>query len=330
MFAFAAALLSATLALAPHRARAEHPPDAPTPSTDAVELQPRPEPASDEPDPTPQSEEPDLTLQGEDPDPTPQDEEPDPTPQISAADVIAMTGSDHSNAATRRPERRVMSPEGVHDPFPDRVRRGRPRTAGILLGAGVGLAAASALMARITLLPDCEDERDVTTCTPPDGADIGVRSGRLLGAIGFGAGGAAFGAAGAHELALILQRGTATSLERRRRTAVGLGTTSLVLGVSGVVVGATLLGVGGRRTVALARSHEDQGSGLTPEDLVLLDEMVGHIRIARGGLIALVASPTLVATGIALLVHRPRARQRLTLGPDLTRTRVGLRATVRF
>jgi len=250
----------------------------------------------------------------------------DETVTLSASEIIAQTGAE---TVEWEPRHRFMSPEGVDDPFPDRLHRARPRDGAILLGLGAGLAVSSAITARMTLLPDCEDERDVTTCTVPDGADIGLRSGRLFGTLGFSIGSAAFGAFGARELGQWLQQTTRMPLERRRRIAVGLGSGAVALGVTGIAIGSSVLAVGTKRSLRLASTFDSTTTGTDPEELARLNETVGQIKFARAGLMVLVASPVFLATGISLLVHRPRER-RLSVMPNASLTQVGLHATLRF
>ncbi len=260
--------------------------------------------------------------------------ESDPTvedPAVpTAAELIAQTGA---NRYRDEPDllSQSMSAEGVHDPFPDHVRRARPRDAGILLGLGMGLVAASTITARMTLLPDCKDERDVTTCVVPNAAEIGLRSGRLVGTVGFSVGAAAFGAFGARELGQLLQQGTRRPLEQRRRIAVGLGSGSVAVGLTGLVVGSTVLGLGTKRSLRLASTF-DPNTPLDDEGLARVDQTVQQIRTARAGLMVLAASPMFVATGISLLVHRPRRERprRLSVSPTASLHEVGLQATVRF
>lgn len=222
-----------------------------------------------------------------------------------------------------------MSPDGVDDPFPDRPPVIRPRQPAILLGLGLGVAVASTITARLTLLPDCTDERDATTCTVPSEGDIGIRGGRLVATAAFSIGGAAFGALGGRELGLLLQRGSGDTLARRRRIAVGVGTTTTVLGLAGIVVGATVLGLGASRSLTLARTFDSTTDMTDPAVVARIDDTVKNVRTARVGLMILAASPAFLATGIALLVHRPRA-PRLTMQPMLSRTTFGMGATVRF
>ncbi len=246
---------------------------------------------------------------------------------MSGEEVLAQTGTNEVHV-DRTPVPLSMSPEGVSDPFPDQPRRARPRDAGIVLGLGFGFAVASTITARLTLLPDCEDENDVMTCAVPDGQDIGVRGGRLFGTIGFSVGAAAFGAFGARELGQVLQQADG-ALARRRRVAVGLGTSSLAIGLTGAIVGATLLGVGARRGLAAARAFESTTGEVSSAELAVLEDTVGQVEVARAGLMVLAASPFFVASGISLLVHRPRPR-RVVVTPTLGATEVGVTARIRF
>ncbi len=245
----------------------------------------------------------------------------------TASEIIGQTGAE---AAHWEPPltHRYMSPRGVNDPFPDTIARARPRDAAILLGLGAGFAAASMITARSTLLPDCEDQNDLTTCVVPNAAEIGLRSGRLFGTIGFGVGAAAFGAFGARELGLLLQQGTRLPLERRRRIAVGLGSGAVVTGLTGIVVGSSLLAVGSKRSLRIADSIDPTAA--TEAQMAQASDALGEVKVARAGLMVLVASPMVLASGISLLVHRPKLSERLRISPTMSRTQVGLSATVRF
>lgn len=220
----------------------------------------------------------------------------------------------------------VMRAEGVEDPFPDRIAPARPHRAGILLGVGGGVAVAATITARLTLLPQCGNERDAMTCSIPDRADIGVRVGRLVGTVAFSIGGAALGALGGRELdALLRER---AGIERGRRIAIGLGVTSTLLGVAGLLAGAVVLGTSADHAVAVGRTFQGV-TALTDADTARLDGMLADVRTARVGLMVLAASPTLFATGVALLAHRPR-EPRVRVSPMASRRSLGLSATVRF
>ncbi len=223
-----------------------------------------------------------------------------------------------------------MSSRGVEDPFPDRIERTRPRDVWIPGAVGLGLAGASVVMGRLALLPDCGSEDDVTSCTAPTAGDIGVRGGRVFGAIGFGAGGAVFGAVAGRQFGHWLDEHPRLSLERKRRIAVRTGTTAVVLGTAGMIAGATLLGVGTQRAVDIGREFEDvDTNALTDEEYVRLNQGLDQVRLARAGLMVLVSTPTLLATGIAILVHRPRADQ-LSVAPALSPTYAGMSLRGRF
>ncbi|MCH9687535.1 MAG: hypothetical protein K0V04_39240 [Deltaproteobacteria bacterium] len=248
---------------------------------------------------------------------------------VTASEILGQTGAEEVQwDAPLRP--RVMTWSGSDDQIPDHTRQARPRDAAILLGLGGGLAVASMIAARMTLLPDCDDESDVTTCTIPDRADIGLRSGRLFGTVGFGVGAAAFGVFGARELGMLLQQRTHIPLERRRRIAVGVGTGSIAVGLTGIAVGSSVLAMGAKRSIRSANTFDDTTSIDDPETLAQIDEMVGDVKVARVGLMVLVASPAFLATGIALLVHRPRLERRVQITPTAGLTQFGVQATVRF
>lgn len=251
-----------------------------------------------------------------------------PFDAIDPAEIDAQLGAS-GPAPTRVLTRPVMRPQGVEDPFPDRVTRIRPRDPAILLSVGLGLAAASAVMARLTLLPTCRDERDATTCAVPSSGDIGVRGGRMMGTVAFGIGGATFGALGGRELGRWLSQDAGAKLGRRRNLAVGVGSASLIVGVAGTIAGSVIFGLGVRRSLALASSFEDVGSEPTADELRRVDQTLTEIRTARNGLMLLGASPTFMATGISLLAARPRAR-RLTLAPQIDGRMLGASATLRF
>lgn len=254
-------------------------------------------------------------------------EEPEDT-TLSASELLAQTGADAKkwNPPTTR---RYMSREGVNDPFPDKPKRARPVDAVVLMGLGAGFAAASTITARSVLLPDCDDQNDLNTCSVPDAGDIGLRSGRLFGTIGFSIGGAAFGAFGAREIGQLLQQGTRLPLERRRRIAIGLGATSMLAGLTGIAVGSSMVGLGSVRSLRIANSFDPATTQLSPEELALADEALGEVKNARVGLMVLVASPVFLASGISLLVNRPRL-ERVSITPTASLTNFGVQATVRF
>ncbi|MCR9159322.1 MAG: hypothetical protein ACE37F_08605 [Nannocystaceae bacterium] len=223
----------------------------------------------------------------------------------------------------------TMDADGVEDPFPDHVEQTRPRDVAVPGMIALGLAGASVVMGRVALRPDCGRQDDITTCTAPSEGDIGVRGGRVFGAIGFGAGGAAFGAIAGRQFGRWLDEHPRLSFERKHRIALGTGTTAVVLGSAGVIAGATMLGVGTHRAVTIGRGFEGDTEALTDEEYVQLNEGLDQVRTARAGLMLLVATPTLLATGISLLVHRPQ-RERLTVAPTFGRGHAGLDVRVRF
>ena len=245
---------------------------------------------------------------------------------LGADDILALEGTDARPSVSFVPRMATMT---AHDPFPDRPARARKRDAAALLTLGVGFSAAAAVVGRYALLPKCEDESNVMTCEVPDGADIGVRSGRLFGTIAFSVGGAAFGAFGGRELGRLLAQADGP-FERRRRIAVGVGATSLALGVAGVAAGATVFGVGARRSLRLADSFSATTTTDDPETVARLEQTLDEIRTARVGLMILAASPAFVATGVSLLVHRPKRERSIQVSPSLSRTFVGATLSARF
>ena len=223
-----------------------------------------------------------------------------------------------------------MSPVGVEDPFPDRLDRARPRDVWIPGLVGLGLAGASVVMARLALLPDCGSEDDITTCTAPSDGDIGVRGGRVFGALGFGVGGAVFGVVAGRQFGSWLEHNPRFSLAQKRRIAIGTGTTAVVLGTAGMIAGATLLGVGTRRAVDVSRQFQGVDTDtLSDEEYAQLNGGLDQVRGARAGLMVLVSTPTLLATGISLLVHQPRGA-RLSVTPNVSHTYAGLSMRLRF
>ena len=232
--------------------------------------------------------------------------------------------------ALAQPSETMADFSDVEDPFPDAVDLVRPRDVLVPGTIGLGLAGLSIVMGRLALRPDCGSQDDITTCTVPSGGDIGVRGGRVFGAVGFGIGGAAFGAVAGHQFGHWLQEHPEMSIERKRRIAVRTGTTAVVLGGTGMLVGAALLGVGTRQAITIGKEFDGvDTSALSDAQYVRLNRGLDRVRVARAGLMVLVATPTLLATGIALLVHRPRA-DRLTVSPSLGPTYAGLSLRARF
>ncbi|MBK8237143.1 MAG: hypothetical protein IPK74_16480 [Deltaproteobacteria bacterium] len=248
---------------------------------------------------------------------------------LGADAIAAQLGRDVRPQATAPPEPiDVMRARGVEDPFPDRVPTVNRRHTGVLVGLGFASAAAAIITARMTLLPDCGDERDASTCRVPDGADIGVRWGRAFATVGFAAGGAAFGALGGRSLAAGLASDD-TRVRRPERVAVALGGTGLALGVAALAVGAGVFGWGARQSMQLGRTFTSTDTIDDPAVLARVDRTLAHIRVARAGLMTMAVAPMLLASGIALLRHRPRERA-IAWAPAISRRMVGVAATVRF
>ncbi len=260
--------------------------------------------------------------------PVPADPEPLPFDEVDLHELEGHARAAPSFERETAPAP-VMNPSGVDDPFPDRPPRIHVRSFAVPLSVSLGLAAAGTVMARLALLPDCENENDVSTCDIPDNGDIGVRGGRLVGATAFGVGGAVFGALAGRELGNWLTQTSRFDLRQKRRIAIGTGTTAVVLGTAGMVAGATLFGLATSRSIELARTFDSVSGDLTDEEEARLGRAVGHVKTARAGLMVLVAAPTVFATGVALLRHRPR-RPRLSLSPAITTTHFGVTAKLRF
>ncbi|MEM6990799.1 MAG: hypothetical protein AAF721_09885 [Myxococcota bacterium] len=219
-----------------------------------------------------------------------------------------------------------MSGEGVDDPFPEETSRQRPVAVAVLLSVAGGLSIAGGALGRSSLKPDCVDRSDVESCATPNGADIGARSGRLFGSIGFGVGGAAFGAVGGRALGHYL-RSSPDRSGRPRKIAVGVGSAAVALGSVAVIGGSVLFGINARRASELGRTFDGVTEPLSPEELSRLGTTLDHVDRARTGLMFLVAAPTFVATGIALLVTAPPA---VTVSPTVSRTAAGLSLSGRF
>lgn len=223
-----------------------------------------------------------------------------------------------------------MSPAGVDDPFPDGIQRTPPREVWIPGVVGLGLAGSAMVMSRLALLPDCGSQDDITSCDAPTDGDIGVRGGRVFGAVGFGAGGAVFGAVAGRAFGEWLQHNPRLSLAKKRRIAIGTGTTAVVLGTAGVAIGAGLLGSGAQRASEIGREFEGvDTNALSDAEYDRLNNGLGEVKRARAGFMVLVAAPTMLATGIAVLVHRPRGAQ-VSVTPAVSPTYAGISLRVRF
>ncbi|MEM6291574.1 MAG: hypothetical protein AAGA54_09925 [Myxococcota bacterium] len=270
----------------------------------------------------------DVEILEDEDDATLDDEErlPFDTVDLDELEAQARAHRDDRPTVERAP---FMSPEGVGDPFPDRGPRTRPREVLIPGAVALGLAGAGVVMARLALLPDCNNREDVSTCAVPDEGDIGARGGRLFGAVGFGVGGAVFGVVAGREFSTWLAQRNDLSLQRKRRIAIGTGTTAVILGTAGMAVGASLFGVGARRSIEMGREFDTLSTSLSDEEMVQVDLALNEVRTARTGLMLLVAAPTFFTTGVSILRHRPRAPQ-LSLSPQLSTTYVGLTAKVQF
>lgn len=223
-----------------------------------------------------------------------------------------------------------MNPAGVHDPFPDGIQRTPPRDVWVPGLVGLGLAGSAIVMSRLALLPDCGSQDDITSCDAPTDGDIGVRGGRVFGAVGFGAGGAVFGAVAGRAFGEWLQHSHRYSLAKKRRIAIGTGTAAVVLGTAGVAIGAGLLGSGAQRASDIGREFDGvDTSALSDAEYARLNNGLSEVKRARAGFMVLVAAPTMLATGIAVLVHRPRGA-RVSVTPAVSPTYAGMSMRVRF
>lgn len=223
-----------------------------------------------------------------------------------------------------------MSPRGVHDPFPDGIQRTLPREVWVPGAVSLGLAGSAIVMSRLALLPDCGSQDDITSCDAPTDGDVGVRGGRVFGAVGFGAGGAVFGAVAGRAFGEWLHQNPRYSLVQKRRIAIGTGATAVVLGTAGVAVGASLLGSGARQAINIGQEFEGvDTSALSDAEYARLNDGLNEVKQARAGFMVLVAAPTILATGISVLIHRPRGPQ-LSVTPALSPTYAGMSMRVRF
>lgn len=252
-----------------------------------------------------------------------------PFETVSLAELEAAANAPREDRVVYDTEPR-MNPVGVEDPFPDRLDRTRPRDVAVPTMVALGLAGASVVMGRLALRPDCGSQDDITTCAAPSEGDIGVRGGRVFGALGFGAGGALFGAVAGRQFGRWLDEHPRLSFQRKRRIAVGTGATAVVLGTAGMIAGATMLGLGTRRAIGIGREFEGvDTNALTDEEYARLNGGLDEVRTARAGLMVLVSTPTLFATGVSLLVHRPRM-DRLSVAPAFSSSYAGVNVRVRF
>lgn len=223
-----------------------------------------------------------------------------------------------------------MDPAKVHDPFPDRMHRTLPRDVWVPGVLSLGLAGSAMVMSRLALLPDCGSQDDITSCDAPTDGDIGVRGGRVFGAVGFSAGGAVFGALAGRAFGEWLDQNPRYSLAKKRRIAIGTGATAVVLGTAGVAIGAGFLGSGARQAVNIGREFDEvDTNALTDAEYARLNNGLSEVKRARAGFMVLVAAPTMLATGIAVLVHRPRGA-RLSVTPAVSPTYAGMSMRVRF
>ncbi|MGH1341027.1 MAG: hypothetical protein ACRBN8_05720 [Nannocystales bacterium] len=222
-----------------------------------------------------------------------------------------------------------MQASGVHDPFPDGIRRTPPRDVWVPGVVGLGLAGSAIVMGRLALLPECGSQDDITSCNGASDGDIGVRGGRVFGAVGFGAGGAVFGAVAGRAFGDWLGQNPRYSLAQKRRIAIGTGTTAVVLGTAGVAVGAGLLGSGAQQAVDIGREFDGDTGALTDAEYAQLNDGLNEVKRARAGFMVLVAAPTILATGISVLVHRPRGAQ-VSVAPAMSPTYAGMSVRVRF
>lgn len=223
-----------------------------------------------------------------------------------------------------------MNPQGVNDPFPDGIQRTPPRDVWVPGVVGLGLAGSAIVMGRLALLPDCGSQDDITSCDAPTDGDIGVRGGRVFGAVGFSAGGAVFGAVAGRAFGEWLSHNPRYSLAQKRRIAIGTGTTAVVLGTAGVAIGAGLLGSGAQRASEIGREFEGvDTNALSDAEYARLNDGLGEVKQARAGFMVLVAAPTMLATGIAVLIHRPGG-PRLSVTPSVSPTYAGMSMRVRF
>ncbi|MBV1860347.1 MAG: hypothetical protein KUG77_18185, partial [Nannocystaceae bacterium] len=186
------------------------------------------------------------------------------------------------------------------------------------------------VMSRLALLPNCGSQDDITSCDAPTDGDIGVRGGRVFGAVGFGAGGAVFGAVAGRAFGEWLHQSPRYSLAEKRRIAIGTGATAVVLGTAGVAVGAGLLGSGARRAVGIGREFDGvDTSALSDAEHARLNNGLNEVKRARAGFMVLVAAPTVVATGISVLIHRPHGA-RISVTPAMSPTYAGMSMRFRF
>jgi hypothetical protein len=216
----------------------------------------------------------------------------------------------------------------------ERHRR-RAAAGGTVLVLGIGAGVTAAVLADLSLAPRCGDEADVMTCEIPDGADIRRRAG-MLGA------GAAVSIAGAVMAGLgtrALVRNTALDASlarhtRRRQALAAAGATTIVIGTAGLVTGSVVAGLGIKRTTADTQAEIDP-TDIAGTEQAVKDDVTGRLdglRVARTGLALALASPTILAIGVALVRNRdqPRRERTVRITPNLSPRNLGATLHARF
>lgn len=172
---------------------------------------------------------------------------------------------------------------------------------GVLGGLGIALGATAAGLTHHALNVPCDTSKDVLECEEPSVSNLASRrvaigvagwamvAGPILGGLGGGR----------------LTRGLAGQVQdaevpKLRKAAVGTGWGLVGLGLATTVAGTTMFTLGLRG----ATESVTPSDGSEAEDAVQRREVrdrLGHVKVARSGLALAMVSPTLIATGAAVL-----------------------------
>lgn len=209
-----------------------------------------------------------------------------------------------------------------------------PRTLKVgaaLTGVGAALGIGAGVLTHVALTPPCQGIDDILQCEVPTASSLLGRH-TMLGMSGtFAIAGAVLGGLGGGRLARGLATDATDANRRRRETIVtGVGAGALSLGLAQVIAGATMVGVGVRGAVQPVEptdGSEEQDQRQRDQ----INDRLRKVKVARSGLAMVLVSPTLIATGAAMLYRRKAFRpRRIQVSFAASPTDVGMVLSGRF
>jgi len=210
------------------------------------------------------------------------------------------------DADTEDAETEPSEAEPVSEPPAESPPEGMNKTLKVGIGltsAGVGLGVTSGLLTHFALNPPCQDIPDILECEVDAGRFLG-RYAMLSMSGTLAIGGAVLGGLGGGRLARgIALASTDGNREKRKKIITGIGAGTLSLGVAQFVAGTVMISRGVRGALEPVADTDGTPEQDQAQRDAIYDRLRG-VKVARSGLAMIMVSPTLIATGAAMLYRR--------------------------